>query len=96
MVVLVAAVAAQAAPAPNFGFGPPKTVAQVRWDGWLGEIGVADVTGDGIPDIVGVKFLDGNPGETHPLVILAGDGKDGFRLPTSGCACLPSASWGSN
>jgi hypothetical protein len=78
---LVAAVAAQAALPPRFG--PAMTVAQVRWDGYLGEIGVADLTGDGIPDIVGVKFLDGNENETHPLVILAGNGKGGFKDVTA-------------
>jgi FG-GAP-like repeat len=72
-----------AAPSPTFGFGPVKTVAEVSWDGWLDEIGIADVTGDGIPDIVGVKFFDGDPSATHPLVILAGNGKGGFKDVTS-------------
>jgi hypothetical protein len=80
--VAVASVRA-ATPAPGIRFGPLKTVAEVRWDGWLDEIGVADVTGDGNPDIVGVKFFDGDPSATHPLVILAGDGKGGFKDVTS-------------
>ena len=68
-----------AAPALKLVFAPTKTVAQVRWDGWLDEVGVADVTGDGDPDIVGVKFFDGNRSETRPLVILGGDGKGAFK-----------------
>jgi hypothetical protein len=74
----VGVLAAGAAPSlPRFG--SPTTVAQVPWDGYLDEIGVADVTGDGKPDIVGVKFFDGSATETHPLVVLAGDGKGGFK-----------------
>jgi VCBS repeat protein len=60
-------------------FGSPATVARVPWDGYLDEIGVADVTGDGKPDIVGVKFFDGSANETHPVVVLAGDGIGGFK-----------------
>jgi hypothetical protein len=78
--VLVAGVRAAT---PAVSFRPLKAVADVRWDGWVDEIGVADVTADGNPDIVGVKFFDGNASETHPLVILAGDGKGGFRNVTS-------------
>jgi hypothetical protein len=56
----VALVARVSAATPVVSFAPLKTVAEVRWDGWLDEVGVADVTGDGNPDIVGVKFFDGN------------------------------------
>jgi FG-GAP-like repeat len=64
-------------------FGALSPVAHVTWDGYLDEIGVADVTGDGNPDVVGVKFLDGHASESHPLVILAGNGKGGFKDVTS-------------
>jgi hypothetical protein len=62
-------------------FAALSSVARVTWDGYLDEIGVADVTGDGIPDIVGVRFEDTQT--THPIVVLAGNGKGGFKDVTS-------------
>src|SRR6476620_9674852 len=74
----VTALAAGAAiPVPRFG--SPATVARVPWDGYIDEIGVADVAGDVKPDIVGVKSFDGSANETHPVVVLAGDGTGGFK-----------------
>jgi hypothetical protein len=77
---LVAAIAAPAATAPP-AFGPLRTVTRVSSDGWLSEIGVADVTGDGIADIVGVRLADAQG--TRPIVVLAGNGKAGFRDVTA-------------
>jgi len=77
LAALVAAVAT--AWTPVFGLQIP--VAHVPADGYLSQIGVADVTGDGIPDIVGARVT--NAGETHPLVVLAGNGKGGFRDVTT-------------
>lgn len=78
---LVTVVAARAA--PTLRFAAARVVARVPWDGYPGEIGMADLSGDGIPDILAVKFLDGNPSETHSLTLLAGDGKGGFRDMTT-------------
>src|SRR6478735_4454965 len=62
-------------------FGPLTPVVRLASDGYLSHIGVADVTGDGIPDIVGGKSPSG--GEKHPLVVLAGNGKGSFRDVTT-------------
>jgi hypothetical protein len=72
---VVVSSASASAPVPSFGF--TKTVAQVSPDGTFAQIGVADVTGDGNPDIIGARVT--NKGETHPLVVLAGNGKGAFR-----------------
>jgi hypothetical protein len=80
--LLLVASASAATRAPPFGFAATRMVAVVGWDGWLDEIGVADVSGDGNLDIVGVKFFDGDPSATHPLVVLAGNGKGEFRNVT--------------
>ena len=77
----LAALAAAAVSAWTPVFGTPATVATVAPDGYLARISVADVTGDGIPDIVGVR--DTNAGEAHPIVVLAGNGKGGFRNVTA-------------
>jgi VCBS repeat protein len=74
---LLAALAVASTPV----FGPLTPKAQIPSDGYLSQIVVADVTGDGIPDIVGARVT--SAGEAHPLVVLAGDGKGGFRDVTA-------------
>jgi hypothetical protein len=81
-VVLLAAIVASAAQAAT---APPrfdtKVVARAAKDGFLSEIGIADVTGDGIPDIVGTRI--DQTYDLHPLVVLAGDGRGGFKDVTT-------------
>jgi hypothetical protein len=64
-------------------FGPPSPVATVPYDGYVGEFGLADVTGDGIPDVVAVHNNDVDPTASQPLTILAGNRKGGFSDVTT-------------
>lgn len=75
--VLGVAAAALALAAPVFG--APATVAQVPWSGFLGELEVADLTGDGNPDVIECTWDDDDPTISHPVVVLAGDGHGGFK-----------------
>lgn len=78
MIGVVAAALALGAPV----FGSPQPVARVAWNGgYLDEIAVADFNGDGISDIVGVSQLVEQT--THPIVVLAGNGRGGFADVTN-------------
>lgn len=73
---------ARSVPAATPIFGPARLVAQTDTPGGLQEIATADLTGDGVPDVL-VTSLDFQNPTPQPIAILAGDGAGHFTDKTA-------------
>ena len=78
MVAAVAGAAALALPR----WGTPRPVATVPAAAYLQDLTAADVTGDGIADVIVTRLYPDHP-ERAPITILAGNGKGGFSDATA-------------
>ncbi len=78
---MVASLAASAAlTVPRWA--TPRTVTTMQASAYLQDLTAADVTGDGIPDVIVTRLFPDHP-ERAPITILAGNGKGAFHDVTS-------------
>lgn len=75
-------------------FGTPRQVATVSSGAYLQDLTAADVTGDGIADVIATRLYSDHP-ERAVFTILAGNGKGGFRDATSSVVdgAVPGLLW---
>ena len=83
---MFAALAAAAVTVPHWG--APRSVAAVPVSAYLQDVTAADVTGDGIADLIVTRLYGDHP-ERAPITILAGNGKGGFRDATEAAIAGP-------